>query len=141
MIDIESFVFSNVAEELRAKYPSIFVSGEAVDAPASFPTVTIVEDSNTVLEKARFGNQIENAATVMYEVNIYTNTVGYKKSEAKDILEVIDSVFANLGFTRIMANPMQNLMDIKIYRFVARYRGVVVPEYNGDDVNYRVYSR
>ena len=43
---------------------------------------------------------IENAVTLMYSVNVYTNTVGYKKSEAKEIMATVDDEFTKLGFAR-----------------------------------------
>ena len=119
MISIESIVFSQVAEALRVAFPGIFVSGEYVDTPAKFPAVTIVEEDNAVVQRMRTTN-IENAATLMYEVNVYTNTVGYKKSEAKDIVEAVDDEFSKLGFARTMCNPISNLSDATIYRIVAR---------------------
>lgn len=79
MIDIESFLFSRIAGVLRASYEGIFVSGEYVDSPAKFPAVTIVESDNSVLQKMRTAApNLENAVSLMYEVNIYTNTEGFK---------------------------------------------------------------
>ena len=124
MIDVESIVFSTVASALRAVYDDIFVSGEFTDVPAKFPAVTIVESDNAIVQRMRTTN-IENAVTVMYEVNIYTNTVGYKKSEAKDILEVVDDEFSKLGFARVLCNPVANLSDATIYRIVARYQASI----------------
>ena len=124
MIDIESEVFNKVATELREQVSGIFVSGEYIDAPNKFPAVTIVESSNTVVSRMRTTN-IENAARVMYEVNIYTNLVGYKKSQAKTILNIVDVVFSQMGFTRVFMNPIANLSDATIYRIVARYEAIV----------------
>ena len=64
MIDVESLIFSQVAEALRVAFPGIFVSGEYVDTPAKFPAVTIVESDNTIVQRMRTAN-IENAATLM----------------------------------------------------------------------------
>ena len=124
MIDIESIVFSTVASALREKCDGIFVSGEFTDLPAKFPAVTIVESDNSIVQRMRTTN-IENAVTVMYEVGICSNTVGYKKSEAKDILEVVDNEFAKMGFARILCNPVANLSDATIYRIVARYQASI----------------
>jgi hypothetical protein len=134
LIDIESFLFSRIAGVLRASYEGIFVSGEYVDSPAKFPAVTIVESDNSVLQKMRTAApNLENAVSLMYEVNIYTNTEGFKKSEAKDILETVDSEFSKLGFTRTMSNPISNLQDAKIFRIVVRYEGVA-------DKDFRIYT-
>lgn len=123
IIDVESIVFSTVASVLREKY-DIFVSGEFTDLPAKFPAVTIVESDNSIVQRMRTTN-IENAVNVMYETNVYTNTVGYKKSEAKDIMETVDDEFTKLGFARTMCNPVANLQDATIYRIVARYEATV----------------
>lgn len=134
MIDIESAVFAAVAGVLREKYSNILVAGEYTDTPARFPAVTIVEIDNSVLQRmTTYAPHIENATSVAYEVNVYTNTQGYKKLEAKDIMQTVDGEFAKLGFTRTMCNPISNLQDAKIFRMVARYEGVV-------DTSYRIYT-
>lgn len=145
MIDIENFVFGRIATRLRTKYanadgsPAIFVAGEITDTPARFPAVTVVEANNSVLRSMRTDN-VENAASVMYEVNIYSNLTGYRKSQAKEILQEIDAEFAEMGFTRTMANPVSNLQDATIYRIVARYEGVVTVETDVNGTVYRVYG-
>lgn len=139
MTSPESFVFSKVAGILRAEYPNIFVSGEFVDSPAKFPAATIIEADNDVYKKMRT-TTIENAAQLMYQVDVFSNKTGYKKSEAKAIMDTIDQQFAALGFTRTMCNPVSNLQDATIYRIVARYTGVVVPEITGADENLRIYT-
>lgn len=139
MISPEAFVFSKIAGVLRAEYPNIFVSGEFADSPAKFPAVTIMEADNSVYRRMRTAT-IENAASLMYEVNVFSNKTGYKKSEAKAIMDTIDQQFAALGFTRTMCNPVSNLQDATIYRVVARYEGVVVPEAAGADEILRIYT-
>ena len=123
MIDPENIIFSTVATALRDKY-DVFVSGEYTDLPAKFPAVTIVQIDNAIVQRMRTTN-IENAVSVAMEVNVYTNTVGYKKSEAKDIMETVDEEFTKLGFARKMCNPVANLQDATIYRMVARYEATV----------------
>ena len=139
MIDIESFVFSRVSEKLRNTFDDIFVSGEYIDAPAKFPAVTLIEVNNSVLPSMRT-TTVENGTTVLYEVNVFSNKIGYKKSEAKDILEIIDAEMSAIGFMRTMAQPTPNLADSTIYRITARYSGVIVPEYGVDGITYRIYS-
>ena len=124
MLDPENLIFSTVANALRNTFDDIFVSGEFTDVPARFPAVTIVQSDNAIVQRMRTTN-IENAVTIMMEINVYTNTVGYKKSEAKEILEVVDNEFAKMGFARILCNPVANLSDATIYRIVARYQASI----------------
>ena len=139
IIDAESFVYSKVSAALRAYNENIFVSGEYVDTPAKFPAVTLIEANNSIYRKAKTTN-IENAVSVLYEANVFTNRIGYKKSDAKDILEVLDNEMLRLGFTRTMAQPMPNLPDATIYRITARYEGVIMPEHGEEEIIYRIYS-
>lgn len=131
MIDIEPDVFAAVAVPLREKYGKdtkgqweIWVSGESTDVPARFPAVTIEERDNYVYTRAST-TKIENAASVMYEVNVYTNRVGYKKQDAQEIMSFIDEILSDLKFTRTMMQPIDNLSDATIYRMVARYEATV----------------
>ena len=124
MIDVEFAVYNAVTTDLKLMYPDIFATGDLSASPARFPAVSIVEINNSVFQSART-KTIENAASVAYEVNIYSNKTGYNKIEAKEILAVVDSSFQNLGFTRTFSNPVQNLEDRNIYRIVTRYEAVI----------------
>ena len=46
MINIEEEVFAIVATAVREQYPKIFMVGEYVKAPPSFPCVSLVEMDN-----------------------------------------------------------------------------------------------
>lgn len=117
-------MFSEVAAALRAGVKSISVYSEYTDVPAKFPAVTIVESNNTILQRMRT-LKIENAVNLTYEVNIYSNAVGgNKKLEAKQIQDIVDRAFEQMGFTRTACNPMANLQDVNIYRLYSRYEGV-----------------
>lgn len=124
MIDVEFAVYNAVTSDLKLIYPDIFATGDLSSSPARFPAVSIVEINNSVLISARTNN-IENAVSVSYEVNVYSNKTGYNKIEAKEILAVVDNSFQKLGFTRTFSNPVQNLEDRNIYRVVARYDATI----------------
>lgn len=125
MIDIESEVFSIISTKVRAKYAGIFITGEYVKSPPSFPCVSLLEADNAVYRNTRTADSMENHATLLYEVNIYSNKTKGKKAECKDIASIIDSEFARLGFTRTMLNPIPNEEDATIYRMVGRYKAIV----------------
>lgn len=124
MIDVENEIFNIVARAIRDVYPDIYISGEYVKSPSTFPAVAIVEMDNTVYVKTQT-NEVENHAELMYEVNIYSNKTSGKKSECKDIASLIDNEMAALGFSRTMLQPIPNMDDATIYRMTGRYRAVV----------------
>ena len=124
MVDLENDIFTAVAEALRASHTGINVTPEYINAPSSFPSVSIVEANNYVVPSARTLN-IENAVNVMYEVNVYSNKASGKKAEAKDIAATLDEKFAEIGFTRTMMSRVPNYNDASIYRIVCRYEAII----------------
>lgn len=134
MIDIENELFTKIATALREEFSSIFVTGETVKAPASFPCVSIVEMDNYTLDRTKTSGNVENHANIVYEINVYSNKTTGKKTECKAIFKDIDREMTELGFTRIMRSPVPNMEDLTIYRMVGRYRAVI-------SKNERIYGR
>lgn len=128
MIDIETEVFSTVSEKVRSKFSKIYMTGEYVKSPPSFPCVSLIEVDNQIYRNTRTSSCIENHVQVMYEVNVYSNKKSGKKAECKSIIGFIDSEMKKLGFTRTMLNPVPNEEDATVYRMVARYRAIVSKE-------------
>ena len=133
MISIENELFTIVATALREAYDGIYVAGEYVPQPPRFPAVFIVEMDNSVYQPGRDSGGIENFASVMYEVDVYSNLAKGKKAQAREIISAVDGIMAAHGFTRTFLNPVQNFNDATIYRMTARYTGVV----SKDNVVYR----
>jgi len=125
MIDIESELFTLIAETVRGAYPDAFVSQEYVARPARFPAVSIRESSNTANRSTQTSSQTENHADVMYEVNVYSNRAEGKKAECKAIIALIDEQFGFYGFTRSFLNAIPNLNEATVYRMTARYTATV----------------
>lgn len=134
MIDIENQVFDRVATRVREQFPDIFMTGEYVNSPPSFPAVSLVEaDNGTRIETMDSGSG-ENHANVMYEVNVYSNKTAGKKSECKAIIALIDTEMLALGFERVALTPVPNEYDSTIYRMVGRYRATV-------SANFEIFRR
>ena len=125
MIDVENEIFSEISTVVRAAYPDIFMTGEYVKSPSSFPCVSLVEISNAVYRNSSTTSVEENHAAVTYEVNVYSNKSKGKKAPCREIMNVIDTRLAEIGFTRMMLEPVPNMEDATIYRMLGRYRAVV----------------
>lgn len=125
MIDIENEIFDTVSTVVRTEYPDIFMTGEYVKSPPSFPCVSLIEIDNQSYRKTRDTASNENHAQIVYETNVYSNKTSGKKAECKAIISLIDSELEKLGFTRTLLNTIPNEDDATIYRMVARYRAIV----------------
>ena len=125
MIDVENEIFDRIANAIGAVYPSVFISGEYIRTPSKFPFVSLIEMSNTTYDRTQSSGNLENHASLMYEVNIYSNKKSGKKSECKAIAALIDNELATLGFSRTMLQPIPNMDDATIYRMTGRYTAVI----------------
>ena len=125
MIDIENDIFNTVATVVREKYPEVYMVGEYVKTPPKFPFISLVEMDNQSYQRTEDSGSSENHASVMYEVNVYSNKTVGKKSECKAIAAVIDEQMLALGFARTMLQPIPNLDDATIYRMVGRYSAII----------------
>lgn len=124
MTNIENDVFNAVATATRTEFPGIYMVGEYLPIPASFPAVMLYEaDSYVVREGSTVA--IDDFTRVMYSVSVFSNKTSGKKSEAKAIADFIDEQMTSLGFTRTMRMQVPNLADATIYRLESRYEAVV----------------
>ena len=122
LIDLFSQIFTPIAKAVRTEFSGVSVTGEYVKEPASFPHVSIVEADNYMTVAHLDSSTSERFATLMYEVNVYSNKLGGKQTEARSIMNLIDGMMYSFNFTRLMMTPVPNLEDSTIYRITARYR-------------------
>ena len=122
MIDSEKLIYAFMSEALRKRFKGISVSGEYVNAPPKFPYVSIVEQDNYMSANRLDSSDREKFSTLMYEVNVYSDKAGSKKSACREIMGVIDEMLYKRNFTRISLSPVPNMENGTIYRLVARYR-------------------
>lgn len=134
MIDAEQEIFSEISAKVRAKYSKIFMTGEYVSAPSTFPCVSLVEIDNAAFRNTLTQDAEENHAAVTYELNVYSNKKTGKKAECKEIAGFIDELMAKRNFTRMLLEPIPNTADATIYRMTGRYRAVI-------DKNHMIYRR
>ena len=125
MIDIENEIFDEVSGKVRERFPSIFMTGEYVKSPSSFPCVSLVEVDNATFRNTQTTEGKENHAAVVYELNVYSNKTKGKKAECKEIAAFIDDLMMGHNFTRTMLEPVPNQNDATIYRMLGRYRAVI----------------
>lgn len=142
MIDVENLVIDTISKALKAStYSNTLLVSDYTDSPSSFPCVSVIEMDNYTYRKTQDDDLKEHHTNVMYEVNVYSNKTSGSKSEAKKIMEVVDTAFQNIKFTRTVKQAIPN-RDKSIYRIVARYEAVI-GEYQtiGQNKVYQVYRR
>lgn len=124
MIDVENEIFTEIATVLRKKYEDIFVTGEKVAAPESYPCVSIEEADNYSHNDSQDSGSNENYANLTYEIHVYSNKANGKKSQCKEIFSVCDREFLKMGFTRTMKQPVP-MDDAISCQLIGRYEAVI----------------
>ena len=121
MIDIESQIYSPIRTALVNDYDGIFVTSEPTATSAKFPAVSIVQQDNYMSINKLDNSGAERFATIMFQVDVYSNKASGKKSECKEIMNVVDNMLFAMNFTRLSLTPIPMAND-GYYRLSARYR-------------------
>lgn len=121
MIEIESKVYSPIATALKAQFSGIYVTSEPAPIPPADLAVSIVQQDSFSSPRKQDNTLTERFATVMFQVDVYSNKVSGKKSEAKAVLNLIDTMLFDMNFMRLSLQPIP-MEDSGYYRLTARYR-------------------
>ena len=132
MINNASEIFDRITTALKSSDSAVKTSSVYVNAPSSYPFVSIELIEDSVYELGVDSGDIENFANMTYELNVYTKG-DTRMSKAYKLLGVADDLLKSIGFTRIIIQPMQDQNET-LYRIIARYEAVV-----GKDL--KVYRR
>ena len=141
MIDIENYMFDNIVKAVLVKYPNCAYYSVEMDSPSSFPCITMEEINNQVYINSMDSSNLENHARITYEINVFSNLDQGKKSQAKDIIDIIDNIMTSNNFTREFYTPTPNI-DRTIYRITARYSGIVsIGVEKDNNMLYHIYRK
>ena len=121
MIDIENKIYSPIRTALVNAYEGIFVTSEPTATSAKFPAVSIVQQDNYMSINRLDNSGTEQFATVMFQVDVYSNKASGRKAQCKEIMGVIDTMLYQLNFTRLSLTPIP-MANEGYYRLSARYR-------------------
>ena len=121
MIEIEAKVYSPIATALKDAYSGIYVTSEPAPTPAKPLAVSIVQMDSFSSPRKQDNTLTERFATVMFQVDVYSNLQTGKKSKCKEVMGVIDKIMFDMNFMRLSLNPIP-MEDSGYYRLTARYR-------------------
>lgn len=124
MITLENKVTDAIDKELAISYPSAIVTAGYIRSSTHFPCVQVVEIDTSVLERASTLSTIEVMATVVIEINFFSNKTTGKKEECKELAALTDNVMESLGFFRTMLSQTPNQEDSTIFRMTGRWQKI-----------------
>lgn len=121
MIEIEAKVYSPIATVLKERYSGIYTTSEPAPTPSKPLVASIVQMDSYVNPRDMDNTLVERFATVMFQVDVYSNKQTGKKSQCKEVMGVIDDMFCRMNFIREALTPIP-MEGSGYYRLTARYR-------------------
>jgi hypothetical protein len=128
MIDHLNEIFTLVATQLREEHTPITVTGEYTRQPSKFPTVTLDEIENVMVDTLEDSSQEERFSGLTYRLQVFSNKQSGKKAEARAIFATADSILRSLGFRRISYSTTPEIYESTIYSITATYEAVASVE-------------
>lgn len=125
MLDFNNEIFTNVAKAVRNNHVGTTVTGEYTRKPSKFPTVTLDETQNVMVDKLEDSSNEEKFAGVTYRLQVFTNKQNGKKAEARAIFATADAEMRRMGFRRMTYAVTPEIYDSTIYEITATYEAVV----------------
>lgn len=136
MIDVEAAVYSAVVDRVMAEneFAKDVIFASAYNPhPPQLPFVSIVETGNATNKSFQDSSDSECFANLLYEVDVFTDSLAGKKQECRRIADAVDRAFIALGFIRSSTSVTRNRNYNSIYQMTLRYRCAV----DADGVIYR----
>lgn len=125
MVDCLNEVFTTVAKAVRKAHSGTTVSGEYIRTPSKFPTVTLDETQNIVVDELEDSSNEERFSDVIYRLQVFSNKQSGKKAEARAIFATADAEMRRMGFRRVTYTTTPEIYNSTIYSITATYEGVV----------------
>lgn len=125
MIDYMNEIFTTVATAVRAAHQGTTVTGEYTRNPSKFPTVTLDETQNVMVDRLEDSSNEERYAGVAYRLQVFSNKQSGKKAEARAIYATADAEMRRMGFRRVTYTTTPEIYDSTIYSITATYEAVL----------------
>ena len=134
MFNIQREIFTAIANEVLASYPSCRITNAFVYAPAEFPCVAIVLSDDYVTQNTTDSSKADNYRDVTVTVDVYSNKADGKKTEAETIAQIVIDTLSPLNFEMRSCRPSSNLNNASNYRITVTFTATV-------DSNGTIYKR
>ena len=125
MIDFNNEVFTTVATAVRDNHIGATVIGEYTRKPSKFPTVTLDETQNVMVDWLEDSSNEETFAGVTYRLQVFSNKQSRKKEEAREIFATADAEMRRMGFRRVSYTTTPEIYKSTVYEITSTYEAIV----------------
>lgn len=118
-------IYTDVTNAVLASYPTCTIRNSFVYAPDAFPFASIVMSGDGNTQNTRDSSDVDKYNDITATVDIYTNKTDGKKTQAEDIMGIINKKFFSLNFKLVSCKPNSNISNAQIYRLSATFTATV----------------
>lgn len=141
MIDIENLVITTIQTAYTTAGKAVTVTSDFLDAPNSLPCVNIYQMNNSTYERTLDTSLTEHHASVVFQVDVFSNKKSGAKSEVKELFNILDEAMQKMKFVRTEFNFIPNA-STSVTRGSARYNGIVMEgKTNNTNTTYQMFRR
>lgn len=128
MIDIETQIIDDLYKKITAAFPEVEVGTGKDPTRTSYPYVDIAVTDYAPTYRFVNSSRTEKFYDITVEIEVYTDLVTGRKTQAKEIMHVIHSEMLAMGATGTALNPLNLTNPVNnsaVFRLFARYRATV----------------
>lgn len=128
MTDIENEIFDACANAVSERYPNITATSSALNAPAEFPAVSIIETNNYTDDRRTDSSGVEKGSVITYDVKAYSGLRTGAKAQAKAIASIVDDFMVSHNFKRTFRSQGEMPGGQSVYVVTSRYMAGVTED-------------
>lgn len=116
-------IYSYVVAELTASRPDLYCASRLEPVPPNFPSVEIVEMGHQNINRVlplNFGEHETTSLRRDFEVHVFSNLKNGALSEARDIMDDVETAFREMYFVETYCGQTNNA-DPQVIHMVARF--------------------
>ena len=125
MFEIQKEIFTDIANAIFSNRSDCNITNSFVYMPEAFPTVSIVLSGDGTTPNTRDSSHIEKFRDITLTVDVFSNKVEGKKTEAESLMQIVIDKAYSLNFNMVSCIPNSNTANASIYRLTATFTATV----------------
>ena len=125
MFEIQREIFTDIANRVLEAKPDCNITNSFEYMPEVFPTVSIVLSGDGTTPNTRDSSGTEKFRDITLTVDVFSNKVEGKKTEAESLMQVVQDRAYALNFNMVSCIPNSNISNASIYRLTATFTATV----------------
>ena len=125
MFEIQREIFTDIANKVLEAKSDCNITNSFVYMPEVFPTVSIVLSGDGTTPNTRDSSHIEKFRDITLTVDVFSNKVEGKQTEAESLMQVVQDRAYALNFDMVSCIPNSNTANASIYKITATFTATV----------------